>query len=112
MFDLPRVQADLFEAAFRAQGGVSTRAERGQLETKVAAERPDAVIVPLENAHLSDEGRRFLEERSRVPLLGIGVRDNRAVLYELRPNRSELGEFAPEELPDIVRRVVVQEVEA
>jgi hypothetical protein len=47
-----------------------------------------------------------------VRLIGIHTRDGRVVLYELRPNRSELGEVSTDELADLLRRIVVQEVRA
>lgn len=111
VFDLPPLLGDLVQDALDAKDGItSVRAGAGELEQAVATERPHAVIVPLEEAQLLAESRRFLEERTRVRLLGISLRDGRAVLYELRPNRAELGEVSPDELADVVCKAVAQKV--
>jgi hypothetical protein len=88
----------------------TTTAASDTLEDAVAREKPDAVIVPLENANLNAESRRFLAERVRVRVLGLGLRDGRAVLYELRPERSELGAVSPDELAEVVRTAVARQV--
>jgi hypothetical protein len=111
VFDLPPLLSDLIHQEFDAQEDIATTTASGaELEYEVARERPDAVIVPLDDADLDAQSRRFLEERARVRVLGLGVRDNKAVLYELRPNRSELGEVSPGELAQALRAVVSREV--
>jgi DNA-binding NarL/FixJ family response regulator len=111
VFDLPPLLRDLVRRALDSSDDIaSTTATADALEEAVAAAKPDAVIVPLEDASLSGESRRFLEERARVRVLGLGLRDGRAVLYELRPERSELGEVSPDEFAQAVRAAVSREV--
>lgn len=107
VFDLPPLLRDLVRRALDGNADMTSLvAEAGQLEPAVAASRPDAVIVPLDDEGLPAESRRFLEDRARVRVLGVGVRDGRAVLHELRPERSELGEVAPADLPRLIRQAV------
>jgi hypothetical protein len=54
---------------------------------------------------LTDEVERLVERKTR-PVIGIGVGDGGAVLVEFRPDRSELGEIAPHDLPAIVEGAV------
>jgi DNA-binding NarL/FixJ family response regulator len=111
VFDLPPLLSDLIHRALEAQEDIASTTASGEpLEDEVARERPDAVIVPLDDANLNAQSRHFLEERARVRVLGLGVRDNKAVLYELRPNKSELGEVSPGELAQALRAAVSQEL--
>jgi hypothetical protein len=68
-----------------------------------SSERPDAVIVPLEDGGLPSAAQRLLDDRARLRILAIGVRDGRTVLYRLRPQRSDLGALTVEELPGVLR---------
>jgi DNA-binding NarL/FixJ family response regulator len=111
VFDLPPLLRDLVQRALNGNEDItSVVAEASELERMVAETRPDVVIVPLGPEGLQAESRRFLEERSRVRVLGIGLRDGRAALYELRPRRSDLGEVTPDELAETVRAAVAREL--
>src|SRR5215208_6537231 len=89
VFDLPPLLDELVRRSLdAAQDVTSLAAGREGLERSVDQDHPDAVIVPLQGGTLTAEGQRFLEDRARRPrVLGLGVRDGRAVLFELRPHR-------------------------
>jgi DNA-binding NarL/FixJ family response regulator len=111
VFDLPPLLRDLVQRALAGNEDItSVVAGASELERVVAETNPDVVIVPLDADGLRAESRRFLEERARVRVLGIGLRDGRAALYELQPRRSELGDVAPDELADTVRAAVAREL--
>ncbi len=122
VFDLPPLLRSLVERALAADEDIASvvanagRLERGadadtgELERMIAATKPDVVIVPLDPEGLRADTRRFLEERARVRVLGIGLRDGRTALYELQPRRSDLGEVTPDELPARVRQALAREL--
>ena len=85
-------------------------AQPGELEAALRADRPDAVIVPLGQTGLVGEVRQTLEERARLRVLAVGVRDGRSVLFEMRPVRSEWGDVAPDELPALLRAALAADV--
>jgi DNA-binding NarL/FixJ family response regulator len=110
-FDFPPQLRDLIQQALEAEGGVrSETAKPGELAEAVERTRPDAVIMPLEAGDPQPEGRRFLEERVRLKVLGVGVRDGRSILYELCPRKSELGEAKPDEAAAMVRAALARQV--
>ncbi len=96
MLDLPPLLRDLLRRTLDAQPDMTTISEG-------SPERPDAVIVPLEDGGLPCSAQRLLDERARLRIVAVGVRDGRAVLYRLRPQRSELGAVTVEELPAVLR---------
>jgi hypothetical protein len=82
----------------------------GELDDTVVRDRPDAIIVGLANGDLQPESRCFLEHRARTRVLGLGIRDGRAVLYRLLPERAQLAEAViPDELPELIRAVLARE---
>lgn len=112
LFDLPPLLRDLVSREFDADEDMtSVVAASGGLERAVADHHPDAVIVPLDQYRLPPESRELLENRARLRVLGLDYRDGRSVLYELRPDRSDLGEVAPAELPGLIRSALGREVD-
>jgi hypothetical protein len=110
VFDLPPLLRDLVLLALDPhQDIVTLTAEPGELDRVIVDDQPDAIIVPLDVNGLLGEARRLLEDRARLRVLGVGLRDGRSVLFELRPFRSELGEVAPNELPDLLRAALAGE---
>ena len=71
----------------------------------------DFVLVPLEPATLPTEARRFLARQAHVRVLGVQEQMGRAFLYQLVPETKELGEVAPAELLDAIRRAAASEPE-
>ncbi len=70
-----------------------------ELPTLAAAE-PDVVILGEDEPSLA---ARLLEELPTVKVLGVALDGREAVLYELRPQRVELGEISPEKLASVIR---------
>jgi hypothetical protein len=111
VFDLPPVLRELVRRALDAQQMTSVIANPGELDRAVARDRPDAIIVGLADGDLQPESRRFLDERARTRVLGLGISDGRAVLYRLRPERAQLAEaVAPDEIPGLIRAALAPEV--
>jgi hypothetical protein len=96
MLDLPPLLRDLMCRTLDAQPDMTTISEG-------SCDRPDAVIVGLEDGDLPPAAQRLLDERARLRILAIGIGDGEAVLYRLRPQRSELGAVTVEELPAVLR---------
>jgi hypothetical protein len=103
VFDLPPLLCDLVQRGLEAHAGVTSFAGTTDLRDAVDSTRPDAVIVRADDGVPTPEARRWLDDRARPPLLGLGVRDGRAVLYELEPRRTELGAVAPNDLAGLIR---------
>jgi hypothetical protein len=111
VFDLPPLLRDLVTRALDANEDMTTVvADQGSLDRAVADERPNVVIVPMDDGELGATGRGFLQERAGVRVLGLGVRDGRVVLYELLPRRSELGTVVPDEVASVIRPVLARGV--
>jgi DNA-binding response OmpR family regulator len=80
--------------------------ERG-LE-QAAALRPDVVIVGLDDDTPDDGGlppecRRLLTRHPWARVLSLAHDGRRAVLHELHPRRTDLGQASPQKLLDTVR---------
>lgn len=67
-------------------------------------ESVDFVLVPLEPSGLPSGMQRFLSDQAHIRVIGVRENDGRAVLYQLVPETRELGEVAPAELVDAIRR--------
>jgi hypothetical protein len=78
------------------------------IEEAVRATDPEYVIVGLEAGALPPSCRRFLDERAKVRLLGVAAVDGRAYLYELKPERLELGSLSPGELIESIRALTAE----
>ena len=86
------------EGAF---GGEEGREEAAALD-------PDVVIVGLEDDTPDDEGlppecRRLLSRNPWARVLSLAHDGRRAVLHELHPRRTDLGQASPQKLLDTVR---------
>jgi DNA-binding NarL/FixJ family response regulator len=106
--DMPLLLRDLIEEAVVAQPDMHLLASVSDPEALVAAtaeSRPDFVLLGVSAADADGfppECLRLLDENPRTKALGIEAVDGRAYLYELRPERTEIGEVAPE---DVVRAI-------
>ena len=74
---------------------------------EVARIRPDVVILGLEVDSPGDDGlpaeaRRLLEHHPWAKVLSVSHDGRVAVLYELRPRRTALGEASPEKILDTI----------
>jgi len=66
----------------------------------------EVVVMGLADSALPDECLALLNDLPRVKVLGVTTDGRRAYLYELRPQRSTLGEASPEGLIIAIRRAV------
>ena len=64
----------------------------------------DFVLLPLERSQLPADARRYLAGQAHVRVLGVQEDNGSAVLYQLVPSKRELGDCAPRELVDAIRR--------
>jgi hypothetical protein len=101
---LPLLLRELFEKAFeeRPHYRLLYADDLDELAEVVETERPDYVVVPLEDDRLPDACQKLLDERARVKVLGVGERKGRALLIRLRRVERDLDDAAPHEL---VRRL-------
>lgn len=82
--------------------------ERGR--EQAAALRPDVVILGLDDDTPDDGGlpsecRRLLSRHPWARVLSLAHDGRRAVLHELHPQRTDLGQASPQKLLDTVRGV-------
>ena len=107
LVDMPQLVRDVLvpriecEDDLRIVGDEPAAAALGEA---VRATDPEFVIVGLDDHRLPAGGDRFLAERSRVRLFGIEAADGDACLYELKPERVELGAVTPESVVREIRR--------
>lgn len=60
--------------------------------------RPHVVIVDLPDEHLTPVGESLLRQMPFLTVLGLTRRAGHGFLYVMRPERTPLGEIAPESL--------------
>jgi hypothetical protein len=73
------------------------------------AQHVDFVLVPLEQSELPDGMQQYLADQAHVRVIGVRETDGRAFLYQLVPETRELGEVAPIELVDAIRRAAAED---
>jgi DNA-binding NarL/FixJ family response regulator len=65
--------------------------------------RPDVVIVDLPNEQLTPVGEALLRQMPFLAVLGVTRRAGHGFLWVMRPERTALGELAPDSLIEAVR---------
>lgn len=106
---MPLLLRELIEDALAAQPDmhvVATVPDAGALVAATRETRPDFVLFGVTR----DEARGFpaacvelLAESPRTHALGIEAVEGHAFLYELRPERTAIGEVGPEDLVAAIR---------
>jgi DNA-binding NarL/FixJ family response regulator len=113
LVDMPRMLRDMIEEAVAAQPDmrvVETVPERSALLEATRRTRPEFVIFGIDD----DEDDfppgclEVLEEQPRTRILGIQAAAGLAYLYELRPERTRIGEVAPEDVVAAIRSAAAQ----
>jgi hypothetical protein len=66
----------------------------------LAAAEPDVIILGQDEPSLA---AGLLEALPNVKVLAVALNGREAVLYELRPQRVELGEISPQKLVSVIR---------
>lgn len=106
---MPLLLRELIEEAVAAQPDMNVVATVPEPEALVAATRearPDFVLFGItreEAATFPAECVTLLDENPRARALAIEHVEGHAILYELRPGRTEIGEVAPEDIVAVIR---------
>jgi DNA-binding NarL/FixJ family response regulator len=106
---MPRMVCDILREVLDAQPDMRVVAELGNgqvLSERVAAERPDVVIVGLERDEPPAICGELLSDHPRVRIVAVEESGRRASLYELRPTCTVLHELSGDELVASIRRAV------
>ena len=82
---------------------VGQLAARVDLAGAVDQTRADVVVVGLRDHELPSDCLALFDSHPRTRLLGIAADGRRAFLYELRPQRTPLGEVSPAGLIEAIR---------
>lgn len=114
LVDMPRIVEEMIEQAVVAQPDMHVVGAVRDPESLVRAARetrPDFVIfgLPLDGESGFPEAcSELLEEQPRAKALGVAVEASNAYLYELRPERTPLGEVGPEEIVTAIRSAAAE----
>lgn len=114
LVDMPLLLRELIEEALAAQPDMNVVATVPDPEALVAATRearPDFVLFGVARAEATAfpaECVTLLDENPRARVLAIEHLEGRAILYELRPGRTEIGEVAPEDIVAVIRDAAAQ----
>lgn len=109
LVDMPRIVEEMIEQAVVAQPDMHVVGAVRDPDALVRAARetqPDFVIFglpPEAEGGFPDGCTELLEEQPRTKALGVAVEASNAYLYELRPERTPLGEVGPEEIVTAIR---------
>jgi len=109
LVDMPLLLRELIEEAVAGQPDmhlVATVADAAELIAATGDARPDFVVFGA--GEPADEGfpaecLRLLEESPHTKALAIEAVAGHAYLYELRPERTPLGEVTPEDVLGVMR---------
>jgi DNA-binding NarL/FixJ family response regulator len=94
MIDLPRLLREMIMQAIEREPDMCVVGEMERpdgIGAAVGDSDPDFAIVGLEHDDLPRACSEFLDRRAHVRLLGIEAVDGQAYLYELRPDRVQIG---------------------
>ena len=111
LVDVSRLVGEMVEGAVVRTNdmGVVGSTSLDELLDTARASTPDVVIVGID-AHngLPDACLELLLERPRVKVLAIEEHGGTARLYELRPERVEIGDVSPDEVVESIRAAVLR----
>lgn len=111
LVDLPNLVHDMFARVIEREDSVHVvghARDSAAIEQAVRETDPEYVIVGLDDGDLPPTCRRFLDDRAKVRLLGVAAVDGRAYLYELKPERLEIGSVSPGELIESIRALTAR----
>jgi chemotaxis response regulator CheB len=114
LVDMPLLLRELIEEAVAAQPDmnvVATVPEPDALVEATREARPDFVlfgVTPEEAVSFPKACVALLDENPRARALGIEHVEGQAILYELRPGRTEIGEVAPEDIVAVIREAAAR----
>ena len=100
--DMPRMLREIVRSVIVAEADLELVAEvhdPGALDKAIPRHRPDFVI----GHSAPHEIERLLEERPSMKVLQVDSTGRSSFLYELRPQRTALGEMSPARLLEAIR---------
>jgi len=100
---------DIIEHAVKNESDmvvVGELTDRSYLATTARATEADVIILQLDDSELPAECGALFDARPRIRLLGVAGDGRRTFLYDLRPQRTALGEVSPQRLVDAIRAAV------
>ncbi len=99
---------DIIGSVLEADGDIEVVGEASdpsQLLELLRRRHPDVAILGLDDSGLSRFGWELFAADPLLRVLGVFGEGRQSNAYELRPNRTPLGELSPEELTAAVRRL-------
>jgi DNA-binding NarL/FixJ family response regulator len=99
---------DLIKAVLAGSPDLSVVAEcsdPADLPALIARSGAEVVVCDLDESTALDVGTRLFEPHLRVKVIAVQDDGQRAVLWELRPQRRELGDLSVPGFVEAVRRV-------
>jgi hypothetical protein len=106
LVDMPRMLREIVREQIDEASDMEVAAEvadAGGLDEALRTRHVDFVVAGSDSVGRADVGR-LLDERPKLKVLTIDGDGRDAVLYELRPRRTRLGEISPDGLLRALRR--------
>jgi DNA-binding NarL/FixJ family response regulator len=106
LVEMPRMLCDIITDVVASQSDMIVVGElpgRAGLLAAADRTRADVIVFGLGDADLPDDCAPLFEAHPHIRLLGVAADGRRAFLYELRPQRTPLGEVSPQALLDAIR---------
>jgi DNA-binding NarL/FixJ family response regulator len=103
---MPRMLRDIIEDTVSDQTDMQVVAcleDRQQMLSRVTETDAEVVVLGMSDGDLPDESLHVFEAHPHLRLFGVTADGRRAFLYELRPQRSALGEISPQGLVEAIR---------
>jgi DNA-binding NarL/FixJ family response regulator len=103
---MPAMQGDIIRRALAGQEDVEVVdwvRDRAVPAAAVAAARPDVIIMDLHELELSADYRDAFGLLAATRVVGVGAGGRYGALFELHPQRTELGELSVEGLLRVIR---------
>ena len=107
LFGLPRLLSDILVHVFSSEASLKTEVHGNQQGSLlVAAQRSDADIVITSMDTLYPALIELLEHKPRLKIFNVASYGSETCLCELQPDCEALGQLAPEEFVEHIKRVV------
>lgn len=103
---MPQMLRDIISGTLSSEADMDVVGElHGGVDLLTAASQMQAevVVVGLADSELPGDCLRLFDLQRHIHVLGVSGDGRRAFLYDLRPQRTPLGELSPQELVDVVR---------
>lgn len=104
---MPQLTGEILGATLAGRADVMVVGRAATCEELVAAterEGADAAIVGLEDGTLPRALEGLMRDRPRLCMLGLADHGRSAILFEMRPARTALGELSGDQVVDAIHR--------